>query len=73
MCLTVHGRLGKYVFTQENFYLRGILNDINEKNTSCFICKHKHMMKNGAPPDRVGVLHHLLPIKFHGFTSRIDF
>ena len=36
-------------------------------------CKHKHMMKSGAPPDRVGVLHHLLPIEFHGFTSIMDF
>ena len=38
-----------------------------------FDCKHKHMMKSGAPPDKVRVLHRLLPIEFHGFTSRIDF
>ena len=31
------------------------------------------MMKSGAPPDKVGVLSRLLPIEFHGFTSRIDF
>ena len=31
------------------------------------------MMKSGAPPDKVRVLHCLLPIEFHGFTSRIDF
>ena len=31
------------------------------------------LMKYGAQPDKVGVLHHLLPIEFHGFTSRIDF
>ena len=36
-------------------------------------CKHKHMMQSGAPPDKVGVLYHLSPIEFHGFTSRIDF
>ena len=30
------------------------------------------MIKSGAPPDKVGVLHHLLPIEFHGFTSRSD-
>ena len=35
-------------------------------------CKHKHMMERGAPPDKVRVLYHLLPIEFHGFTSRID-
>ena len=26
-----------------------------------------------APPDKVRALHCLLPIEFHGFTSRIDF
>ena len=36
-------------------------------------CKHKHMMKSGDPPDKFGVLHHPLPIEFHGFTCRIDF
>ena len=35
--------------------------------------KHKHMMKSRAPPDKVGVLLRLIPIEFHGFTSRIDF
>ena len=63
----------KYIFTQESFYLQSILNDINEQDTSFLDCKHKHMMKSGAPPDKVGVLYHLLPIEFHGFTSRIAF
>ena len=62
----------KYIFTQENLYLRGIPNNINER-TPFLDFKHKHMMKSGAPPDKVGVLHRLLPIEFHGFTSRIDF
>ena len=56
---------------QESFYLQGILNNINEQETSFLDCKHKHMMKIGAPPDKVGVLHHLLPIEFHGSTNRI--
>ena len=30
------------------------------------------MMKSGAPPDKFGVLYRLLPIEFHGFTSRIN-
>ena len=30
------------------------------------------MMKSGAPPDKFGVLYCLLPIEFHGFTSRIN-
>ena len=67
------GRQGKYIFTQESFYLQGILNDINEQDTSFLDCKHKHMMKSETPPDKVGVLHRLLPIEFHGFTSRINF
>ena len=45
----------------------------NEQNTSFLDCKHKHMMKNRAPPDKVGVLYSLLPVEFHSFTSRIDF
>ena len=50
-----------------------MLNDINEQDPSFLDCKHKHMMKSGAPPDKVRVLYRLLPIEFHGFTSRIDF
>ena len=42
-------------------------------NRTFLDCKHKHMMKSGAPTDKVGVLYHLLPIDFHSFTSRIDF
>ena len=71
LCL---GRQGKYICRQESFYLQGILNNMNEQDTSFLDCRHKHMMKSGAAPDKVRVLHHLLPIKeFHGFTSRIDF
>ena len=33
----------------------------------------KHMMKSGAPPDKVRVLYRLLRIDFHVFTSRINF
>ena len=70
LCL---GWQGKYIFTQESFYLHGIFNNITQQDTSLLDCKHKHMMKGGAPPDKVGVLYRLLPIEFHGFTSRIDF
>ena len=45
----------KYIFAQESFYLQGILNDINEQDTSFLDCKHKHMMKCSAPPDIYGV------------------
>ena len=42
-------------------------------DTSFLDCKHKHIVKSGAPPDKVGVLYPLLPMEFNGFTSRIDF
>ena len=73
LCFLVPGRHEKYIFTQESFSPQGILNDINEQDTSFLDCKHKHMMKSGSPPDKFGVLHHLLPLESQGFTSRIDF
>ena len=48
-CLFVPGRHGKYIFTQESFYLQGILGDITEQDTSFLDCKHKHMMKKQSP------------------------
>ena len=40
----VPGKQGKYIFTQESLY--------TEKLDACILdCKHKLMMKNGAPPD----------------------
>ena len=47
----------KYIVAQESFYLQGILNDINEHDTSFLDCKHKWMMKSTAPPDKFGVLY----------------
>ena len=35
---------------QESFYLQGILSDFSEQD----------MMKSGAPPDKVVLLHHVL-------------
>ena len=64
--------MGNYIFIQESFYLQGILDEINKQDTSFRHCKHKHMIKSGAQPGKVGVLCRLLPIEFHGFTSRID-
>ena len=46
-----------------------ILNDINEQDTPFLDCKHKHMMKSGAPPDKFGVQYPTLSKEFHGFTS----
>ena len=35
-------------------------------------CKHEHMMKNGAPPGNVGILHCFLPTELLDFNSVID-
>ena len=47
------GMENNYIFKQESFYLQGILNDINEQDTSSLDPKHKHMMKSGAPPHKI--------------------
>ena len=57
LCLVGPGRQEKYIFAQESFYLQGILDDINEQDTSFLDCKHTHMMKSGAPPDKFRVLY----------------
>ena len=59
LCLTVPDRHEKiYIYLHK----KGILNDINKQDSSFLYCKHKHMMKSGAPPDKV---------PFHMFTYRI--
>ena len=63
----------KIFFYTSIFSPQGKLNDINEQNTAFLDCKHKHMMKSGAPLDNVRVLRRLLPIKFQDFISRFDF
>ena len=54
LCLIIPGRQEKIRFC---FYLEGILNDINEQDTSFVDCKYKHMMQSGAPPDKFGVMY----------------
>ena len=73
MCLPNCGRQGKYIFTQESFIYKVCSTIYHEQDTSFHDCKHKHMMKSGAPPDKFRVLQRLLPIEFNGFTNRIDF
>ena len=68
MCLIVSGRHGKYIFTQESFYLPCVLNAINEQGTSFLYCKHKHMMKSGDPPDKVGIT--VCYLEFYGMVSQ---
>ena len=50
----------QYFFAQESFCVQGILDDINEQDTSFLDCKHKHMTKSGTPPEKFGVLYHMV-------------
>ena len=43
------------VFKQESVYLQGILNNINKHDRSLVDCKQTHMMKRGAPCEKVRV------------------
>ena len=55
---------------QESFYLQGILDDTNEQDTSFLDCKHKHMMKSGAPPDKFGVLYRMVTCRIPWFHKQ---
>ena len=67
LCLIVPGRQEKIYFAQESFYIQGILDDINEQDTSFLDCKHKHMMKSGAPPDKFLVLYRMVTYRIPWF------
>ena len=60
----------KYIFIQESFYLQGILDETNEQDTSFLDCKHKHMMKGGAPPDKFGVPYHMVTYRIPWFHKQ---
>ena len=64
LCLMVPGRQEK-----KSFYLQGVLNDINKQDTSFLDCKHKHMMKSGAPSDKYGVLYHMVTYRILWFQK----
>ena len=73
LCLIVPGRQEKIYFlsfAQESFYLQDILNNINEQDTSFLDCKHKHMMKRGAPPDKFGVLYSMVTYRISWFHKQ---
>ena len=70
LCLIVPGRQEKIFFAQENFYLQGVLDDINEQDTSFFACKHKSIMKSGAPPEKFGVLYHMFTYRIPSFHKQ---
>ena len=70
LCIIVPGRQEKIYFAQERFCLQGILDDIKEEDTSFLDCKHKHMMKRGARPDKFGVLCHIVTYKIPWFHKQ---
>ena len=51
-----------------------MLDGISEQDTSFLdcTCKHKHMMKSGAPPDKFGILYRMVTYRIPRFTSRIN-
>ena len=51
-------------------YLQGIFSYKNERDTSSPDCKHKHMLENSTPPNKFGVLYHLLSRELNGFKKR---
>ena len=57
LCLIVPARQGKIYFCTRKFLFTRYINDINEQDTSFVDCKHKHMMKSGAPPDKFEALY----------------
>ena len=60
----------KYIFAQESFYLQGILDYINEQDTSFLDCKHRHMMKCGDPADKFGVLYGMVTYRIPWFHKQ---
>ena len=62
----------KCIFAQESFYLQGILDDIDEQDTSFPDCKHKHMMKSGAPPGKFGVLYRRVTYRIYSMVSQVE-
>ena len=55
------------------FYLQDILDDINEQDTSFLNCKHKHMMKSGAPPEKFIVLCRMVTYRIPWFHKQNQF
>ena len=46
------------------------MDDINEQDTSFLDCKHKHMIKSGAPPDKFGVLYRMVTYRIPWFHNQ---
>ena len=60
MCLIVLAGMENIFLHKKVSIYKVYFNEINEQDTSFLDYKHKHMMKSGAPPDKVRVLYRLL-------------
>ena len=70
LCLIVPGKQEKIYFCTRKFLSIHVLDDINEQDTSFLDCKHKHMMKSGAPPDKFGVLYRIVAYRILWFHKQ---
>ena len=68
LCLIVSGMQEK-MHKKVSIY-KDILDDLNEQDRSFLYCKHKHMMKSGAPPDKIGVLYGMVTYKIPWFHKQ---
>ena len=68
--LIVPGRHEKISFCTRKFLSIRYTHDINEQDTSFLDCKHKHMMKSGAPPDKFRVLYRMVTYKIRRFHKQ---
>ena len=69
-CLIVPGRQKKIHFCTRKFPSTSILDDIKEQDISFLDCKHKHMMKSGAPPDKFRVLYCMVTYRIPWFHKQ---
>ena len=61
----------KYIFAQEIFiYIVQLTMNHAEQNTYFLDCKHKHMMKSGAPPDKFGALYCMFTYRIPWFHKQ---
>ena len=70
LCLIVPYRKEKIYFCAKKSYFQCLIDDINEQDTSFLDCKHKHMMKSGAPPDKFGVLYRMFTYRIPWFQKQ---
>ena len=73
LCLIVPGRQEKIYFCTRKFLSTRYTHDVNDQDTSFLYCKHKQMMKCGAPPDKFGVLYCMVTYRIPWFHKQNSF